>query len=79
MRRKAPTVFTGIILATAGMLAATCGTPAPSPAGDLIAKIPGCSQVNTWDGDPLIRDQQQRLLLPERRRDAGHNPDVAGE
>lgn len=54
MRRKAPTVFVGIILGAAGMLAAACGTPAPSPARDLIAKIPGCGQVKTWGGDPLI-------------------------
>src|SRR5690348_9064081 len=54
MRRRAPTVFAGIILAAVSVPAAACGTPAPSPAGDLIAKIPGCGQVKTWGGDPLI-------------------------
>lgn len=53
MRRKAPTIFTGIIVA-AGMLAPACGTPAPSPAGELIAKIPGCGQVETWGGNQII-------------------------
>ena len=43
----------GAVLAGA-LAVAACGSSAPSPAGALIAQIPGCSQVQTWGGNSLL-------------------------